>query len=78
MTAPLIVHAEGRKASWFELFFDLVFVTAVAGLATRFARAFRRAGLPRFCLPSWFCGWLWLGHTFLSSGLTATGRTSGR
>lgn len=28
--ADLPPHAHGRKATWFELFFDLVFVVAVA------------------------------------------------
>jgi low temperature requirement protein LtrA len=33
-TSPdLPVHPYGRKATWFELFFDLVFVVAVAQLS---------------------------------------------
>lgn len=31
------VHADGRKATWFELFFDLVFVVAVAQLSAAYA-----------------------------------------
>ena len=31
--SQVLTHEDGRKASWFELFFDLVFVVAVAALA---------------------------------------------
>lgn len=31
--SQVLVHEEGRKATWSELFFDLVFVVAVAALA---------------------------------------------
>lgn len=32
-SSQVLTHADGRKATWFELFFDLVFVVAVAALA---------------------------------------------
>ena len=61
---PSIAHAEGRKATWFELFFDLVFVTAVAGLASRFGERYTLAGAAEFAFLFLVLWWLWLGHTF--------------
>ena len=40
----LPTHAEGRKATWFELFFDLVFVVAVAQLAGAYAHHYDAGG----------------------------------
>jgi low temperature requirement protein LtrA len=37
-------HAHGRKATWFELFFDLVIVVAVAQLSGALDRHFDWAG----------------------------------
>lgn len=37
-------HMDGRKATWFELFFDLVFVVAVAQLAGAFSHHYDWAG----------------------------------
>lgn len=57
-------HVHGRKATWFELFFDLVFVVAVAQLSGAYARHFDwtgAAGSALLLLAMWWC---WLGHTF--------------
>ncbi|QLF71593.1 low temperature requirement protein A (plasmid) [Peteryoungia desertarenae] len=59
-----VAHAEGRKTTWFELFFDLVFVTAVAGLASRFGEHYTLAGAVEFAFLFLVLWWLWLGHTF--------------
>lgn len=62
--ADLPVHAHGRKATWFELFFDLVFVVAVAQLSGAYAHHFDwsgAAGSGLLLLAMWWC---WLGHTF--------------
>lgn len=59
---PPLVH--GRKATWFELFFDLVFVVAVAQLSATYAHHFGwtgAAGSALLLLAMWWC---WLGHTF--------------
>lgn len=64
---PSIAHAEGRKATWFELFFDLVFVTAVAGLSARCGEHYNLAGAAEFALLILVLWWLWLGHTFHAS-----------
>lgn len=53
-----------RHATWLELFYDLVFVAAVAQLATGLNADYSIAGILRFCLlmvPVW---WAWVGHTF--------------
>ncbi len=54
---------EERGASWLELFFDLVFVVAIAQLALALAEDLSVAGVLRFFLlfvPVW---WAWTGYT---------------
>ena len=60
----LPVHAEGRKATWFELFFDLVFVVAVAQLSGAYAHHYDLAGAAQFAAAFLAMWWCWLGHTF--------------
>lgn len=67
MSGAVITHAEGRKASWFELFFDLVFVTAVAALTGQFAGQYTLAGAAQFAFLLLILWWLWLGNTFHAS-----------
>ncbi|MEO7221596.1 MAG: low temperature requirement protein A [Devosia sp.] len=62
-----MIHAEGRRATWFELFFDLVFVTAVAGLAGRLSEHYGWVGAAQFTFLFLVLWWLWLGHTFHAS-----------
>jgi low temperature requirement protein LtrA len=57
-------HAHGRKATWFELFFDLVFVVAVAQLSGTYAHHFDWAGAAGSALLLLAMWWCWLGHTF--------------
>jgi len=57
-------HAHGRKATWFELFFDLVFVVAVAQLSGAYAHHFDWAGAAGSALLLLVMWWCWLGHTF--------------
>lgn len=57
-------HAEGRKATWFELFFDLVFVVAVAQLSGAYAHHYDLGGALVFALAFPAMWWCWLGHTF--------------
>jgi low temperature requirement protein LtrA len=62
--ADLPPQVHGRKATWFELFFDLVFVVAVAQLSGAYAHHFDwtgAAGSALLLLAMWWC---WLGHTF--------------
>lgn len=60
----LPIHAEGRRATWFELFFDLVFVVAVAQLSGAYAHHYDPAGAAVFALAFLAMWWCWLGHTF--------------
>lgn len=60
----LPAHAEGRKATWFELFFDLVFVVAVAQLSAAYAHHYDMAGAALFAASFLAMWWCWLGHTF--------------
>jgi low temperature requirement protein LtrA len=65
--ASVLEHLEGRKVTWFELFFDLVFVTAVASLAARLAANYHLPGAVQFTFLLMVLWWLWLGHTFHAS-----------
>ena len=69
---PLILRSErglekGRKVTWLELFFDLVFVAAVAQAATHLRDDYSAAGLFRFALLFVLIWWAWLGHTTFST-----------
>ncbi len=53
-----------RSATWLELFFDLIFVVAIAQLAHNFHEDFTFRGLAKLALlfvPVWWC---WVGATF--------------
>jgi low temperature requirement protein LtrA len=63
-SADLPQHAHGRKATWFELFFDLAFVVAVAQLSGAYAHHFDWAGAAGSTLLLLAMWWCWLGHTF--------------
>ena len=62
-------HADDtdRRATWIELFFDLVFSVAVAELAARLASGVSLSGLLGFLalfVPIW---WSWIGTTFYAT-----------
>ena len=67
MNAPLPQLIEGRKATWFELFFDLVFVVAVAQLSGAYAHHYDGAGAAQFAAAFLAMWWCWLGHTFYAT-----------
>ena len=53
-----------RSATWLELFFDLIFVVAIAQLAHNFQAEFNFLGLIKLAVlfvPVWWC---WIGATF--------------
>ena len=53
-----------RSATWLELFFDLIFVVAIAQLAHNFHEDFTFMGLAKLAVlfvPVWWC---WIGATF--------------
>jgi low temperature requirement protein LtrA len=57
----------GRRVTWLELFFDLVFVAAVAQVGTHLRDDYSTAGLLRFSLLFLMIWWAWLGHTTFST-----------
>jgi low temperature requirement protein LtrA len=55
---------EDRKVTWLELFFDLIFVVAIAQLAHNFHENFSLVGLTQLgilFIPVWWC---WIGAVF--------------
>jgi low temperature requirement protein LtrA len=63
-----------RRVSWLELFFDLVFVAAVAQVATPLAHEFSAAEVFRFALLFILIWWAWLGHTIFATRFGRDGR----
>ena len=57
----------GRSVTWMELFFDLIFVAAVAQVGTHLRDDYSPAGLLRFSLLFVLIWWSWLGHTNFST-----------
>lgn len=57
----------GRRVTWMELFFDLIFVAAVAQVGTHLRDDYSPAGLLRFSLLFVMIWWAWLGHTNFST-----------
>jgi low temperature requirement protein LtrA len=58
---------EARHSTWLELFFDLVFVVAVAQLGQQLSQDVTAEGLFRFLgfsVPVW---WAWMGFTFYAN-----------
>lgn len=58
---------ELRRATWMELFYDLVFVVAVAALSSRLHDDGSPTGILRFAglfVPVW---WAWVGHTIYAA-----------
>jgi len=58
---------EERHATWYELYFDLVFVAAVAQLATALSRELTLVGFARFAGLFVPVAWAWAGFTFYAN-----------
>ena len=56
-----------RKVTWLELFFDLVFVAAVAQVAAPLRDQYSLTGLLRFTPLFVLIWWAWTGHTVFST-----------
>jgi low temperature requirement protein LtrA len=56
-----------RRATWLELFFDLVFVVTVAQLATKLSKDTSVAGFARFAGLFVPILWAWVGFTFYAN-----------
>jgi low temperature requirement protein LtrA len=57
----------GRRVTWLEIFFDLVFVAAVAQVGTHLQEDYSLAGVARFSFLFVLVWWAWLGHTTFST-----------
>jgi len=62
---------QSRRASWLELFFDLIFVAAVAQVGVPLGEDYTRHGLVRYALMFLLIWWAWLGHTMYSTRFDA-------
>jgi len=70
LVTPLRIRSTGeagRKVTWLELFFDLVFVAAVAQVAEPLGREYSVDGLIRFTPLFALIWWAWTGHTVFST-----------
>jgi low temperature requirement protein LtrA len=60
-----------RRVSWSELFFDLVFVAAVAQVGVRLADDYSVAGLARYALMLSVIWWAWNGYAMYATRFVA-------
>jgi low temperature requirement protein LtrA len=60
-----------RRVTWLELFFDLVFVAAVAQVASPLREDYSFAGLLRFAILFILIWWAWTGHAVFSTRFDA-------
>ena len=60
-----------RRVSWAELFFDLVFVAAVAQVGLLLARDYSAAGLARFAFMLGVIWWAWNGYAMYATRFVA-------
>ena len=58
--------AGGRRASWLELFFDLVFVIAVSHVSHILSEHTDVAGLAKYVALFFVVWWSWIGFTFFA------------
>jgi low temperature requirement protein LtrA len=63
--------SQSRRASWLELFFDLIFVAAVAQVGVPLGEDYTLHGLVRYGLMFLLIWWAWLGHTMYSTRFDA-------
>ncbi len=69
MFVPLRLRAatQGRQVTWLELFFDLVFVAAVAQVASPLHGDYSPSGLVRLAPLFALVWWAWTGHSVYST-----------
>ena len=60
-------EGSGRKVTWLELFFDVIFVAAVAQVAEPLRHDYSLAELARLAQLFALIWWAWIGHTFFST-----------
>src|SRR4051794_22491019 len=56
-----------RRVTWMELFFDLIFVAAVAEVGAPLAADYSLSGLVRYAFLFVLIWWAWSGHTLYST-----------
>ena len=56
-----------RRVTWMELFFDLIFVAAVAEVGAPLAADYSAAGLLRYAFLFVLIWWAWSGHTLYTT-----------
>src|SRR6476646_8065564 len=56
-----------RRVTWMELFFDLIFVAAVAEVGSPLRADYSWPGLLRYSLLFVLIWWAWSGHTLYST-----------
>ena len=56
-----------RRATWMELFFDLIFVAAVAEIGKSLSSDFSMPGLFRYSFLFVLIWWAWSGHTLFTT-----------
>jgi low temperature requirement protein LtrA len=75
LIAPLRLRAHlgdaARKVSWLELFFDLIFVAAVAQVAEPLREHYSVAGVVRFATLFALIWWAWTGYTVFATRFDA-------
>jgi low temperature requirement protein LtrA len=75
LVAPLRLRANvgeaGRKVSWLELFFDLIFVAAVAQVAEPLREHYSLGGVLRFATLFALIWWAWTGYTVFATRFDA-------
>jgi len=59
--------SESRRASWLELFFDLIFVAAVSQVGVPLGEDYSIHGLVRYSLMFLLIWWAWFGHTMYAT-----------
>jgi low temperature requirement protein LtrA len=63
--SPGPIHS--RRVSWLELFFDLIFIAAVAQVGVPLGEDYTVHGLVRYALMFLLIWWAWFGHTMYST-----------
>ena len=74
LVAPLRLRAfaeSARKVTWLELFFDLIFVAAVAQVAEPLREHYSLEGVIRFATLFALIWWAWTGHTVFATRFDA-------
>jgi low temperature requirement protein LtrA len=72
---PSLAEDPERRVTWLELFFDLVFVAAVAQVGTRLAAHYSFEELGRFAFLLLVIWWAWHGYAFYATRFDTDDRT---